>query len=66
MSKTTFPRLIHVTREYDRHGDGGSWLAFHEGGIFDTDTDGEPVAIYKLIRKGKASIAKKFVGKDVR
>ena len=65
MSKTKFPRLIHVTRHFDRVN-SDSWLQFHEGGVYDIERDGEDVAIYKLIRKGKVSIAKRFVGKDVR
>ena len=56
-----FPNLIHVTRE--KENDGTSYLTVREGGVFDVDVNGEPIALYKLVQTGKVEIRKSFVVK---
>ena len=54
----TFPRLIHVSRAYDRNSTD-SWLQVHESGVSDFE---EPMAcaVYKLVTVGRVRIVKTF------
>lgn len=60
MPKTKkFPKLIHVTFEDDAANEPG-YHVVKEGGLADIDEDGQEVAVYQLVDRGRVTITKKF------
>lgn len=53
-----FPPMIHV--KIEELPNDPAYLAVLDDGVFGVDTDGERVAIYKLVEVGTVRITKKF------
>lgn len=54
-----FPALLHI-RWHPADGNESEWREVLDGGVFDEDEHGAPVAIYKLVDVGTVEIAKRF------
>jgi hypothetical protein len=54
-----FPNLLHIGIETPHHDE--PYFAVYEGGVFDCEQHGQPIAIYKLVQAGTVRITKDFV-----
>ncbi len=59
MSAAKFPATVYIAREGGDYGDDSSFLVAHED--LEALTDGEPVAVYKLVEVKVASVTRKLL-----